>query len=173
MSVWLVYLWQSFIFASPAFFANSVPVYTSGLGRIDRGKNFRDGKPLLGAHKTIGGALGGLLGGVMVGLAVPLFFPEVFSQTTGYNIWIAFLLGFGALLGDAIGSFIKRRTAIKSGRPFPIMDQVGFIIVALLLADIFMDFPYIWAWIIIPATLGIHFVANVIAYLMGWKDVWW
>lgn len=166
-------LWMSFIFTAPAFFANSVPVFTSGLGRIDGGRNFRDGKPLLGSHKTIGGALGGLLGAVMVGLCTPIFFPEVFDLTKGYNLFIAVLLGFGALLGDAIGSFIKRRTSIKSGRPFPIMDQIGFIVVALILASLFMDFPTIWAWIIIPATLAIHFTANIIAFLFGWKEVWW
>ena len=43
---------------------------------------------------------------------------------------IGFLLGFGALLGDALGSFIKRRMGIGRGKPAPILDQIDFLIVA-------------------------------------------
>ncbi|MCY3412949.1 MAG: CDP-2,3-bis-(O-geranylgeranyl)-sn-glycerol synthase [Candidatus Heimdallarchaeota archaeon] len=172
LPTWLEIFVHSFLFFAPAFFANSVPVFTAGFGRIDRGKNFIDGKPILGSHKTIGGFMGGLLGGGMTGVAIPLFFPEVISQTTGYTYWIGFLMGFGALLGDAVGSFIKRRTSVKSGRPFPIMDQIGFIAMAWLLTLPFVSFPSVWAWII-AYTLLIHLGANSIAFLMGWKEVPW
>ena len=98
MATFLEILWKSFIFFAPAFFANAVPVFTSGLGRIDRGKTLkRDGKPILGAHKTIGGALGGLLGSLMVGFGVPMFFPEVFlgESPWGYQIFSLFISYFG------------------------------------------------------------------------------
>ena len=57
------------------------------------------------------------------------------------GILIGFLLGFGALLGDALGSFLKRRLGIGRGKPAPILDQLDFIIVALILVLILiLDF---------------------------------
>ena len=165
-------IYQGLIFTLAAYFANSVPVYMSGFGRIDRGKKFYDGKALLGSHKSIGGLLGGTLGGGMVGISAPMFFPEIFNMVEGYQWWIGLVMGFGTVLGDAIGSFFKRRSNVKPGGPFPVMDQTGFIIAALLLADIFVNFPIEWYWII-PVTLLIHLGANSFAYVMGWKDVPW
>jgi len=47
---------------------------------------------------------------------------------------VAILMSFGALTGDIIGSFIKRRVNVKSGDPSPFMDQLGFILMALIFA---------------------------------------
>ncbi len=170
---WLIALYQGLLFSSPAFLANTVAVYTSGFGRVDFGKNFIDGKPILGSHKTIGGFLGGTISGAVLGITVPLYFPEITNQVVGYKWWIGIILGFGALLGDSIGSFFKRRVALKPGGAFPIMDQIGFIATAFLLAWFFVKFPPLWAWTVIPATLIIHLGANSIAYVFGWKDVPW
>lgn len=169
---WLVDIYFGLIFATPAFFANAIPVFVSGMGRIDRGRNFVDGKPILGAHKTIGGLFAGILGGGLAGLAVSSFFPDVFQMASGFTWWLGFVMGFGAILGDAIGSFTKRRINLKSGAPFPIVDQVGFVVTAFLLVSIFVNFPLGW-WGVVPATLLIHIVSNFIAYGFGWKDVWY
>ncbi len=165
-------IYQGLLFTLAAFFANAVPVYMSGFGRIDRGKNFFDGKAILGSHKSIGGLFGATLGGGMFGIAAPMFFPEIYNMVEGYQWWIGMVLGFGAILGDGIGSFFKRRFNVNPGGPFPIMDQIGFILAALLCADIFVNFPIEWYWIV-PITLLIHLGANGFAYLMGWKDVPW
>lgn len=169
----LITFYHSLIFTLPAFFANAVPVYMSGLGRIDGGRTFRDGKPLLGSHKTNGGLIGAIIGGGMAGLAIPLYFPEIFNEVENMVWWYGFVLGFGTIVGDSVGSFFKRRSNVKSGKPFPVMDQVGFIIFALLFVAVFVKFPLEWAWTIIPATMLIHLGANGIAYLMGWKDTPW
>jgi CDP-2,3-bis-(O-geranylgeranyl)-sn-glycerol synthase len=81
-------------------------------------------------------------------------------------------MGFGAILGDAIGSFVKRRINIKPGAPFPIVDQIGFIFVAFILAEIFVNIPSTWWWVI-PFTLVLHIGSNLIAYFFGWKEVWY
>jgi len=172
---WITYLFYGLIFSSPAYFANAIPVFVSGLGRVDWGKTFIDGKPFLGSHKTNGGVIAAVLAGGLAGIAAPLFFPEIFynSGMKGYTYGIGFLLGFAAILGDAIGSFTKRRIKIKPGKPFPIVDQVGFVVAAFLLAAIFIDFPIQWPLYVIPFTLLAHLSANFIAYLMGWKEVWY
>jgi CDP-2,3-bis-(O-geranylgeranyl)-sn-glycerol synthase len=86
---------------------------------------------------------------------------------------VGFLLGFGALLGDAIGSFLKRRLGIGRGKPAPILDQLDFIIVALILVSLVVELNWICAVLAIVLTLIIHLLTNSIAYLLGMKDVWY
>ena len=80
-----------------------------------------------------------VFGGGLASIAVTLFLPDVFLQVEGFTWYIGFIMGFGAILGDAIGSFTKRRINLKSGAPFPIVDQVGFVVTSFLLIDIFVN----------------------------------
>ena len=89
------------------------------------------------------------------------------------GIMIGFLLGFGALLGDALGSFIKRRMGIGRGKPAPILDQLDFIIVALILVSLVVELNLLCVVLAIILTLFIHLIANTGAYLLGMKDVWY
>lgn len=159
-----------FIFMMPAFWANAVPVFVGGLGPIDRGILFFDGKPLLGKNKTIGGLLAAIIAGGMAGIALFFFFPQVWSS---FPFWIGFLQGFGAMLGDAFGSFLKRRINLKPGGPFPIMDQIGFVVFAFLVVIPFAGFNWLWFVLVSFTALVLHLVANIFAYKMGWKSVWW
>ena len=168
---WLLQLAEAMVFILPAYFGNAVPVITSGLGPIDRGKNFFDGRRLLGTNKTIGGVLGGLIAGEITWIGIYSVFPSTFAH---YPLWLGFVLGFGALLGDATGSFFKRRLNIPSGGPFPIVDQLGFILMAYFLVWLArVHFPVWYLYYVIPVTLVIHVASNIFAYKMGWKDVWW
>ena len=84
-----------------------------------------------------------------------------------------FLQGLGAITGDAVGSFIKRRMNIPSGGPLIIMDQLGFVVFGLAFARIAFAFNWIFWIIVIPLTFVVHFASNTISYTLGWKDVWW
>ena len=89
------------------------------------------------------------------------------------GILIGFLLGFGALLGDALGSFLKRRLGIGRGKPAPLLDQLDFIIVALLLVSLVVKLDILFVIVALVVTFVIHQLANFIAYLLGIKDVWY
>ena len=89
------------------------------------------------------------------------------------GIVIGFLLGFGALLGDAIGSFLKRRLGIGRGKPAPLLDQLDFLIVAIILVSLVVEVNLLFVGIAIILTLIIHLIANGGAYLLGLKDVWY
>ena len=97
--------------------------------------------------------------------------PIITSVSSG--ILIGFLLGFGALLGDAIGSFLKRRLGIGRGKPAPILDQLDFIIVALILVSFAVKLDLLVIVIALVLTLVIHLATNTFAYLLGLKDVWY
>ncbi len=166
---------RGIIYVAPAYIANSSPVIVGGGPPIDMGKNFIDGRRIFGDHKTIRGLIGGILFGTLTGLIIFPFISRVdFQCSIGEAILWALLLSIGTHIGDLLGSFIKRRLNMKPGSPAPILDQIGFIIFALLLA--WPRYPWITSTeitIVIILTLIIHPLSNVAAYLAGLKDKPW
>jgi predicted MPP superfamily phosphohydrolase len=81
-------------------------------GALDRGRLFRDGKPLLGDHKTTRGCCGAVIAGTVLG--------AVF----GLSWWVGFLSAVLSMLGDLGSSFLKRRMGMRSGNVVPGLDQI-------------------------------------------------
>ena len=171
-------------FILPAYFANGGALAFGGGTPIDFGKSDSKGFRWIGDGVTwrglIAGVLIGMLTGAVQGYVAPLILPQVSPYlitpiVTDINsgILIGFLLGFGALLGDALGSFLKRRLGIGRGKPAPILDQLDFIIVAIILVSPVVKITWIFVVIAIFLTLIIHLIANTGAYLLGMKDVWY
>ena len=171
-------------FILPAYFSNGGALAFGGGTPIDFGKCDKNGDRWIGDGVTwrglIAGTLIGIITGAVQGYIAPMILPEISSYLitpiiTDVNngILIGFLLGFGALLGDALGSFLKRRLGIGRGKPAPILDQLDFIIVAIILVLPIIGLNWIFIVISIVLTLIIHLIANGGAYLLGLKDVWY
>jgi len=170
----------------PAWIANSMPVLFGGGRPIDGGQSFRDGRRILGDGKTIRGFIVGVFLGTMTGIGQFIAAPYLKPLLENYvvvtpnmehvlfmTIPAAFLLSLGALTGDMIGSFLKRRIDIKSGNPSPVLDQLGFILVGLILASPFLQPDAAYVIILIAITLGIHWLSNALGYLLGFKKNPW
>jgi len=155
----------------PAYCANAAPVIFGGGRPIDGGRKFFDGKPLFGSHKTYRGFFSGMIIGTVVGWAQEALAPNV-GLPKG-NLVLGFILSLGALIGDLIGSFIKRRLNLKPGAPLPISDQIDFVLVALLFALMIEPPSLTAALTIIALTVPIHLIVNVIAYLLRIKKTPW
>ena len=144
--------------------ANATPVVLGGSRPIDGGRKFIDGRPIFGEGKTWRGFAAGLAAGIVVGLFQGLIVGEPSRYLLG------FLLALGALLGDLLGSFTKRRFGIKRGGPAPGLDQLGFVLAALLLASPI----YTPSWGAIAAIIAItpvlHVATNFAGYKLGLKD---
>ena len=82
-------------------------------------------------------------------------------------------LGGGALIGDACGSFIKRRLKLERGKPAPILDQLDFVVGALVFASLIVVIPVEIIVVILVISVFLHLGANIIAYLLGMKNVWY
>jgi len=150
-------------FILPAYFANSFPVI---FGKIFRGKfpiDFNkkwNKKPILGKGKTWPGFFGGILVGILIGFLQGRFLAGI-------------LLSIGALAGDLVKSFAKRRAGVVSGKPWPVIDQLDFIIGALLFVSI-VEMPSLETIIIVLVlTPAFHVAANMAAYLFKVKKVWY
>ncbi len=145
----------------PAYLANAAPVLAGGGRPLDGGEVWRDGRPLLGSHKTVRGTLSGVAVGTVVGLIQ-------LQPIRGL------LLSVGAIGGDLIIAFVKRRLGLKPGAPFPVADQLGFIIVAVALSSLVP--PYLtWERVvaILVATIPIHFISNFFAWVLKLKSHPW
>lgn len=171
-------------FILPAYFSNGGALAFGGGLPLDFGKTDSKGNRWIGDGVTwrglIAGTIIGMITGAVQGYIAPMIIPEISQYLitpiiTDVNsgILIGFLLGFGALVGDALGSFLKRRLGIGRGKPAPILDQLDFIIVALIFVSFVVELNWIFVVMSIILTLIIHLIANGGAYLLGLKDVWY
>jgi CDP-2,3-bis-(O-geranylgeranyl)-sn-glycerol synthase len=215
-SDWIVTLIFSLLFIVPAYISNAGMVIVGGGEPIDRGKLWRDGKRILGDHKTWSGLIKGpLFIGIPISLVIFCIFillwpiiqlvPSEGIQLGLYKIYdnLIFyeyyfiggpfpngigslivrivLCSYGAGLGDLMGSFLKRRFNFKSGAPFWIVDQLDFIVIAMVMTSIpSLFFPTLY-WspdiniiiFLLILTPSVSIFANSIAYIIGLKEVPW
>lgn len=171
-------------FMLPAYMSNISGLAFGGSRPLDFNKNFFDNRRIIGDGVTIKGLIAGTIIGTLTGMLLG-YFPLDFlgSYTHGLispaytslenGTMLGFLLGFGALLGDAVGSFIKRRLKIDRGHPAPLLDQLDFVIGALVLGSLVLNFSITFILVACVMTLILHLLTNIIAYLLGMKDVWY
>lgn len=157
---------KAIIYILPAYVANSSAVVFGGGPPIDRGKTVR-GKRVLGDGKTFRGIILGVFCGTIVGVFLGLIKGNM-------GLWLlGFLLSLGALTGDLVASFLKRRVGVERGAPVPVLDQIDFVIGAILFASLFKVPSREITLIILVLTPFLHFMTNLLAYQLGIKDNPW
>ena len=164
-------------FYIPAYIANMMPVIAGKL-KLPFGKPINI--KLFGSHKTWRGFYSAYLGALItVILQFSLYQHGIFKEVVVLNFpaplipLYAFLFGIGAITGDLIKSFFKRRIGIKAGRPFFPFDQIDLILGASFFLMFFTKIPakiFITALLVTPL---LHLLTNVIAYKLKLKKVWW
>ena len=174
-------------FMLPAYVANLSGLAFGGGTPVDGGKECKDGRRLIGNGVTWKGLQNGTIIGTLVGVVLGIvgtFYGDLSALTGGIidlhvygsvfgGLILGFLMAFGALLGDAVGSFLKRRIGLERGAPAPIMDQLDFVIGALVLSLLVVQISWEFFIIIALLSLVLHLGSNTFAYLIGIKDVWY
>ncbi len=176
LNVFLGAIW----FILPAYVANASAVIIHDRHPLDQGLKFLDGKPLLGRGKTFGGFLSGVCFGTLASVVQAgsvMLVGGTFSEGT---ILLGFFLAFGAMTGDSVGSFFKRRFDLKRGQATPLLDQWDFIFGALLFSFLLLYFVPVVAFpdflsvlVILVLTPVLHIISNFIAHRLGFKAVPW
>ncbi len=173
-----------FYFYLPTGLANMSPVLFKDtlhfLAKpVDGGATFAK-QPLFGAHKTwrgliVGTIMGGLLFIVQYGAAV--IYPQTVSWTpfdiTEVPVWFGFVFAAGALLGDLIKSFFKRRIAVAPGKTWFPFDQIDFLVGSTVVAMLFFDITLLMWVLIISIGIFFHILVNHIGYWLKIKDSPW
>lgn len=182
----MFFLLQCIYFMLPAYFANMAPVFAQKLSvlkfltkPIDNGQGLK-GKPIFGTNKTWRGLVVGIITAIAtVWLQYFLYSIQFFQKISlinyfTINLWLlGFLLGFGALFGDLVKSFFKRRINLKPGAPWIPFDQIDFVIGAL----IFVSFAIRLSWSVVLVVLLVspilHFLTNQIGFILKIKNTKW
>lgn len=168
---------ETFFFFLPAGVANMMPVLVAKIPFLnvpmDFGYSFR-GKRIFGDHKTWRGLVFGIIGGGLCNVLLGGGIAAVFGDFTSELFFDAFklgaVLGFGALLGDAIKSFFKRQLNIAPGKSWVPFDQVDWILGALIAVHfVFGPIPAD-VWISTLVLFGLlHPVINILGYVLHIK----
>jgi CDP-2,3-bis-(O-geranylgeranyl)-sn-glycerol synthase len=121
----------------------------------------------------VAGVVAGTLTGVAQAGLLRLQLPSDFVLPFQFSVWLAFAVSFGALMGDLVHSFVKRRIGISEGAPHPVADQLDFVLGAVLFSLFVSPPPLVTVAIILVITLPIHLLANFLAYVVGAKKTPW
>lgn len=159
---------QAIKFIFPAYCANGTPVLAGGGPKMDFGRNFIDGKRIFGNNKTFRGFFFGWSVGFVVGIVEGLVFG--FKD---FPILFSVLTPLGALLGDLTGAFIKRRIDIAPGGILPVVDQIDFVVGALVFALPLALVNWQLAVTVLLITPPIHLFTNFVAYKLKLKKHPW
>jgi CDP-2,3-bis-(O-geranylgeranyl)-sn-glycerol synthase len=164
----------------PAYLPNPVAALCGGGLPVDLGRNYSDGRRVFGDGKTFRGLAAGILAGILIGLvqiwSAGRFGWDFLPQQTLFSIT---LLATGALLGDLVKSFFKRRFGKERGAKWPIADMYDLVIGAFVLLLLF-DHGWLFATITLPVLIVIliltpvlHRAMNILGYLIKVKEVPW
>ncbi|WP_299269147.1 CDP-2,3-bis-(O-geranylgeranyl)-sn-glycerol synthase [Halorientalis sp.] len=165
----------------PAYVPNNAAVLVGGGPPVDGGRTW-NGRRLLGDGKTWLGTVGGVAAGSALALVLNAVHPVVSGAVEGlpeFTLVTAVTLPAGALVGDIVASFLKRRTGRRRGAAFPGVDQLDFVVGALgltiLLAPgwLFETFTFPVLTVVLVVTPVLHVGTNLVAYKLSLKSEPW
>lgn len=175
-------------FFLPAYFTNMTPPLARRAGifnfldkPVDFNKKFKK-EPILGSHKTWRGAICGIMVGILaVYLQAWLFQLPLVQEISFFNyqeiniLSFGFLLCGGAVFGDLLSAFLKRRLKLKPGARFFPFDQTNYVIGAAIFLTLFSEIGIdILVWFILfILTFFLHIIVNRLGYLLGLHSSKW
>lgn len=156
-------------FIAPAWAANMAAplvVYWQGWNAPVSRRLFGDHKTVMGIVFALCAALLATALQALIGLPVAL---------VDYHHWALLGVGFGAgaMGGDLLKSFCKRRAGIRAGAPWVPFDQIDFVIGALALVAPFSRVTIHDALIIVIMTFAGDLAVNRLAFAAGIKSTPW
>lgn len=155
---------------APAYAANMAPPL---LKFFWKGPNPPISRRWLGDHKTWGGVAAGLVAATATAGAQAWIGWN--ASLVSYDSWplLGLALGAGALGGDALKSFFKRRRGIAPGRRWIPADQLDFVLGALIVAVPWARLAAADIALIVGLSFAGHIAVNHAAYLAGIRDTRW
>jgi len=167
----LTLLLKSLYYFLPAYAANMAPVLFKFLPFGSKSVN----KKLFGKNKTWRGLIVGIIFGTLIfGLQKVLYMKGTFTEISlidysGYGLLLGFLLSFGALCGDLVESYYKRKQGIAPGEKWFPWDQLDFVIGALLLSSLVYQVSGEVLLILVLVSPVLHLIVNYLGYLLKLK----
>jgi len=184
----LNWIFSRLYFFLPAYIANMAPPLAKKAGilkfldkPVDNNKKINN-IPILGSHKTWRGILVEIVNGIIV-----IYFQRWLYRFSFFEAWsllnyqrenillLGFLLSTGAVVGDLVSAFFKRRLKLKPGARFMPFDQINYVIGAFVFLCLFSEINLrIFSWLVLLfLTFFLHIGINLIGYYLGLHHAKW
>ena len=144
--------------------ANGAPVLAHAIFKhtgnrpLDAGMILADGQPLFGPSKTVRG--------IVLSLLVTAVAAVVFALPW----YIGAIIGVGAMLGDLVSSFTKRRLRMASSSQAFGLDQIPESLLPLLLVKPWIDIAYIDIALLVVAFVVLELVLSRVLYRLRLRE---
>ncbi len=177
---------SSFYFFLPAYLNNMTPPLVKKVGilkflgkPIDGNKQFW-GKPILGSHKTWRGVVSGFTVGMLtLFVQVWLYRFDSIQRIALFDyqkiniLFFGTLLCGGAIFGDLLFAFFKRRLKLKPGTKFLPFDQINYVVgAAIFLTPFYKVDSVVWFTLLI-FSFFLHIIINRIGYHLNLHKAKW
>lgn len=163
---------SSLLFILPAYITNATAALFGGRTPLDFTRSFK-GHRVFGKGKTWQGLAAGILFGTAAANVLGFFVQGTpFALgSVGFHTLLGFLLASGALLGDLAASFTKRRLSIKPGARLLLVDQLDFVVGALLASSMLYAVSLEQAAFLLVVTPAAHLFLNFVGFKLKCKKV--
>lgn len=171
-------------FFLPAGVANMAPIIAARLTYMDKWETPMDcglklrGKRIFGENKTWRGLLSGIVAAIAVVYVQQLIWQNgavTFDAALPIDyleyspVLLGLLFGAGALLGDAIESFIKRQKGIPAGDKWFPFDQIDYIIGGCMAMALLAPLSIPLYLLILALWFTLHLIFSYLGYLLHLK----
>ena len=175
-----------FYFFLPAYLNNMTPPLAKKAGvlkfldkPVDFNISFR-GARVLGSHKTWRGVFSGLIVGLLtLYVQVWLYRFPLIQELTFFDyqktniLHFGFLLCGGAIFGDLLFAFVKRRLKLAPGTKFIPFDQINYVLgAALFLTPFYRINTLVWLTLL-PLSFVLHVASNRIGFYLKLHEAKW
>ena len=127
----------------------------------------------LGDHKTVVGFLLGIVAAMLTSYVQ----SRGSSSLSGFEPanWLVHgcTQGVGAMTGDAVKSFFKRRVGVPPGGRWIPADEIDFIIGAMVLGSPWLDLTAVDVVLVLCFTFVAHIIVNHVAFRLRIRDTRW
>ena len=177
----VIFMLKCFYLMLPAYFANMAPVIAKKIDLFNFPVDFNktiNSKPVLGKNKTFRGLIFGVIFALIIAYLQFLLYKMGFFKNISffnYQNWLLFglLMGLGALTGDLIKSFFKRRLDFEPGAKFVPFDQTDFVVGALLFIMPIFDLTLKIFVVSLVLSFMLHITTNHLAFYFRIRNEKW
>lgn len=166
---------KAFWFFLPAYFANATPLIFKKINFLSKPVN----KKFFGSHKTYRGFFLGIIFAELI-IILQTFLRDVsffssiiiFPYDFPTSLFLGFLLGFGALFGDLIKSYFKRRIGVAEGKRWLIVDQLDYVFGGLLFSLLIFNPGLLVIITLILLSFILTIIIDIIGVSLGFRKEW-
>ena len=170
----LLLIGKALYFFLPAYIANMAPVLCKKIPLLNKPVH----EKRFGSHKTWRGLIAAVLAGGLVFWLQKIAYGMGFRSLavidyTDFSVLLGFLLGGGAILGDLVKSYYKRKGGIKPGHSWVPFDQLDFVIGGIIGSFFLYVPPASIMLVLLIVSPVLHALFHYIGYLLNMNGTKW